>query len=76
MPAQHLFSQHLKAYSLKTTGRIGETPVNNLVAQAHRLENLGPLIRLQSRDSHLTHDLKHALGNTLAVSGQYSNIIG
>ena len=46
-----------------------EAAVDDVVVDADRLEDLGPLVALQGGDAHLAHHLEHALGDPLAIGG-------
>ena len=59
----------VEADAANAAGSSREAAVDDVVVDADRLENLGPLVALQGRDAHLAHHLEHALGDPLAVSG-------
>ena len=52
---------------LDARGRVREVRVDELLAQADRLEHLRAAVALQRRDAHLRHDLQHALVERLDV---------
>ncbi len=72
---QHFFGQHLETHPLQAARSLGKTQFNDFVVQTDRFKDLGTLVRLQCRDSHLAHDLEHAFGNTFTVRSHNSRII-
>mmetsp|Transcript_100539 Transcript_100539/g.288012 ORF Transcript_100539/g.288012 Transcript_100539/m.288012 type:complete len:1151 (+) Transcript_100539:506-3958(+) len=57
----------LEVAALNAASRAGKATVDHLVGETDGLEDLGALVRLEGRDTHLGHDLEDALGGTLAV---------
>ena len=49
--------------------------LDDLVGESDGLEDLRALVGLQRGDAHLGHHLEHALGHTLAVSGDHGLVI-
>ncbi len=66
---QGLLGQHVEVDTLNPAGGAGKAAMDDFVAEPHRLENLGPLVRVQRGDAHLGHHLQHPLGDRLAVGG-------
>ena len=64
---KRFFGQHVERHALDPRRGAHETLVDDLVTQPQRLEDLGPLVRLQRADAHLGHHLQHALGDGLSI---------
>mmetsp|Transcript_23164 Transcript_23164/g.28427 ORF Transcript_23164/g.28427 Transcript_23164/m.28427 type:complete len:260 (+) Transcript_23164:1945-2724(+) len=59
--------ESFKISSLDTGCGASEASIDNFVGQPDCLKHLRTLIALQRGNSHLTHDLKHSLGSSLAI---------
>ena len=75
MTSQYFLGQYLEAHTLKTAGGVRKAQRDYFIMKPNRLEDLGTFIGLQCRDSHLAHDLEHALGNAFTISRHHGRII-
>mmetsp|Transcript_25073 Transcript_25073/g.71594 ORF Transcript_25073/g.71594 Transcript_25073/m.71594 type:complete len:320 (-) Transcript_25073:1598-2557(-) len=57
----------IKVRSLDTGSGTGEATIDNFIGQTDCLEDLGSLITLECRNTHLAHDLQNTLCGCLAV---------
>ena len=75
MAALHLVGEDVEADALNAARGACETPLDDIVGQAHRFEDLGALVRLQGRDAHLGHHLQHALADALLVGVDHVGVV-
>jgi hypothetical protein len=54
-----LLSNELESHTLDTRSSTPETSLNNCLIKTQDFENLGTLVRGESRDTHLTHNLEN-----------------
>ena len=69
MAAPDLFRQDVEPDATQTRGRAGEVPLDDVVGQPDRLEDLRAGVRGDGRDTHLAHDLQDALAERLDQRG-------
>src|SRR4029450_225402 len=67
VPARDLVRDLVQADATDGAARPGEVPLYELLVEPDRLEDLGAGIRRDRRDTHLGHDLQHALAERLDV---------
>ena len=67
VPPAVLVGDHVEPDALQARRRAGERAVDHLVAEAQRLEDLGPLIGHQRGDAHLRHHLAEALAERVDI---------
>ncbi len=61
VPLQHLLLYFRQAYSLNSRRRPSKVLVDQVLAQTHRLEDLGATVALNGGYAHFGHDLQDAL---------------
>ena len=66
--ALHFFGQHVHRNAFNPARGANKGLCNNILSQTHGFKNLRAFIRLQGRDTHLRHNLEHALGNCFAIA--------
>ena len=76
MAANHFLGQLSEIHTLYSACGTHKAAINHIVPEADSLENLCSLVRVQGGDTHLRHDLEHALGHPLAVSRHDRLVIG
>ena len=72
----HLFIQRGEVDALHAAGCADEAALDYLIGQTHGFEDLRTLIGLQRRDTHLGHNLQHALAHAFLVRGHNRSAVG